>query len=75
MQVKLRNAARARIYRLIRDKSQRKGLEAPSWLKQEWHTGDKNAIAELLVKSNFDKDIIFDNWEFLSCTYFVPYRV
>ena len=73
MQVKLRNAARGRLMRMIKDKSVRKSLDAPEWLKQEWHSGDKNAIAELLVRSNFNKDFNFDKWNFLSSV--VLYRV
>ena len=60
-QVKLRNAARARLYRYTKAKSVRKGLQAEEWMRKEWESGNKNALANLLVDANFNKEPeIFD---------------
>ena len=51
----LLRAAKARIDRMVKDHAKRQDLNAPDWLKQEWRTGNKNAIAATLQEVNFDK--------------------
>ena len=41
--------------RMVKDHAKRQDLNAPDWLKQEWRTGNKNAIAATLQEVNFDK--------------------
>ena len=54
-QVKLHNAARMRLVRMVKPKASRKNLEVPDWVKQEWATGNKGQLAHLLCQCNFDK--------------------
>ncbi len=48
-------------------KTKRKELEAPEYVRKEWESGDKNAMADMLQSANFDKDI-FENQ--CSCLFF-----
>ena len=54
---KLRNAAKARISRMVKEKSKRTDLQAPSWLKEEWAKGtqSKDQLAHILESCNFEK--------------------
>lgn len=56
-QERLRLQAKARIIRMVKPKTKRKDLEAPQYVVDEWRTGNKNAIADLLKESNFCQDI------------------
>ena len=56
-QVRLRNAAKARMIRWVKPKTQRLDREAPDLVKQQWKGGNKNAIADLFSRLNFDEDI------------------
>ena len=56
-QVKLRNAAKAKIIRWVKPKSKRMDGNAPEMLKNEWLKGNRNAIADLLCKNNFQEDL------------------
>lgn len=56
LQAKLRNAAKSRLNRWVRPHKRLSHLDAPEWLKKEWSTGSKNAIADLLSQVNFNKD-------------------
>ena len=53
-QVRLRNAAKARMIRWVKPKTQRLDREAPDLVKQQWKGGNKNAIADLFSRLNFD---------------------
>ena len=57
LQFQLRRAAKARLDRMVQPKSKRRELEAPQWLKDEWKSGDKAAIADLLQTCNWDKEL------------------
>ena len=54
--MKLRRAAKARISRMVAPKSRRKELTAPDFVRKEWEEGNKNAMADLLQRVNFEKD-------------------
>ena len=56
-QVRLRNAAKAKIIRWVKPKSKRVDRNAPEMLKTEWAKGNRNAIADLLCKNNFQEDL------------------
>lgn len=56
-QDRLRLQAKARIIRMVKPKTKRKDLEAPQYVIDEWKTGNKNAIADLLKEANFCQDI------------------
>ena len=69
-QERLRLQAKARIIRMVKPKTKRKDLEAPQYVVDEWRTGNKNAIADLLKESNFCQDIFWE-WFFhtIVCRY------
>ena len=56
LQFNLRRAAKARIARMVAPKSKRKELNAPEYVKSEWGNGDRDSMAELLTRLNFDKE-------------------
>ena len=56
VQVKLRAAAKMRISRMVKPKSKRTDLNVDDWVRKEWSTGNKNMLADLLTKANFNKD-------------------
>ena len=56
LQFNLRRAAKARIARMVAPKSKRKELNAPEYVKSEWENGDRDSMAELLTRLNFDKE-------------------
>lgn len=56
LQANLRRAAKARIDRMVKPHAKRVHLNCPDFLKNEWATGDKNNMADLLMSVNFDKD-------------------
>jgi hypothetical protein len=41
---------------MVKPKSKRTDLNVDDWVKKEWETGNKNMLADLLTKANFDKD-------------------
>ncbi len=53
----LRNAAKARISRMITEKQKRTDLEAPTFLKERWQEGTKarGELAAVLQEANWDK--------------------
>ncbi|CAL1173274.1 unnamed protein product [Cladocopium goreaui] len=53
---RLRAAARAQLMRWLKPKTKRSHREAPEVVKTQWNTGNKNDIADMLAKCNFDKD-------------------
>ena len=55
--MRLRNAAKARLIRWVKAKTKRKDREAPEFVKQQWATGCKNAVADLFSKVNFSEEI------------------
>ena len=54
-QTKLRLASKARLARWMKPKGCRKDLVAPEWIRKEWDSSDRNALAEMFVNANFDK--------------------
>ena len=56
LQYNLRRAAKARVERMIKPHPKNKHLDAPQYLVDEWKSGDRNALADLLQKVNWDKD-------------------
>ena len=56
-QARLRAAARAQLMRWLKPKTKRSHREAPEVVKTQWNTGNKNDIADMLAKCNFDKDL------------------
>ena len=66
LQFNLRRAAKARINRMCQPHARRKDLEAPDYVKQEWrHNGNKNLMADILQRVNWDKDNELLTW--LNC--------
>ena len=61
-QDRLRLQAKARIIRMVKPKTKRKDLEAPQYVIDEWKTGNKNAIADLLKEANFCQDIFWEQF-------------
>ena len=55
-QMKLRNAAKARIIRWVKPKSKRKELEAPDFVKEQWAKGQRNAMGDLFAQVNFNQE-------------------
>ena len=55
-QMRLRNAAKAKLNRWVKPKTRRLDRNAPEILRTEWAKGSRNAIAELLCKNNFQED-------------------
>jgi len=41
---------------MVKPHAKRTDLQCPDYLIKEWQTGDKNAMADLLQKMNWDKD-------------------
>ena len=56
-QMRLRAAGKARLIRWVKPKAKRKDREAPEFVKQQWATGCKNAVADLFSKVNFNQEI------------------
>ena len=66
LQFNLRRAAKARINRMCQPHARRKDLEAPSYVVSEWqHNGNKNLMADILQRVNWDKDNELLTW--LNC--------
>ena len=55
-QIRLRNAAKAKLNRWVKPKTRRMDRNAPEILRTEWAKGSRNAIADLLCKNNFQED-------------------
>lgn len=58
LQERLRRAAKERLRRWVKPKSKRRDREAPDWVKEEWRTGDKANMADLLTHVNFSQDLV-----------------
>ena len=56
LQFNLRRAAKERIRRMVAPHSRRKDLETPDYVKKEWENGNRDDMAELLMRLNFNKD-------------------
>ena len=52
---KLLRAAKARIQRMVAEKSRRRDLQVPENIRNEWQTGDKTALAHILQQVNWDR--------------------
>ena len=59
LQYNLRRAAKARIERMVKEHKTRTDLNAASHIADEWKSGDRNALADLLQRVNWDKDCSF----------------
>lgn len=57
VQMKLRKAAKARLMRWCKPHAQRVSMEAPEWVKEQWAKQNKNMVADLFSKVNFNQDI------------------
>jgi hypothetical protein len=71
-QARLRAAARAQLMRWLKPKTKRSHREAPEVVKTQWNTGNKNDIADMLAKCNFDKDLSqtwWNSWLLTLCMY------
>ena len=55
-QERLLRAAKARIARMVADKTRRKDLEVPAFVKEQWQTGNRTQMGLLLQSVNFDKE-------------------
>lgn len=64
-QDRLRLQAKARIIRMVKPKTKRKDLEAPQYVIDEWKTGNKNAIADLLKEANFCQEKFFNTLQIM----------
>lgn len=53
----LRKAAKARIDRMCKPHGTKTHLDVAEWLRNEWKTGHKDSIADVLREANFDKEI------------------
>ena len=53
----LRNAAKARIRRMVTEKKKRTDLAVPQWVKDEWEKGtrSRDQMAEVLQEVNWQK--------------------
>lgn len=56
LQILLRRAAKARIDRMCKHHGKRTNLNVPQWLIDEWRSGKKDDIADVLRQCNFQKD-------------------
>ena len=54
----LREAAKARIARMVKSKRRRKDLQVPAFVQEQWEKGaeSKTDMADLLIKFNGNKD-------------------
>ena len=54
----LRNAAKARIRRMVTAKAKRTDLAVPAWVREEWNKGtqEREVMASTLQQVNWDKD-------------------
>ena len=52
---RLLRAAKARITRMVKEKSRRKDLQVPPFVKEQWESGKRTEMAQLLQRVNFDK--------------------
>ena len=43
---------------LVKPHGKRTWLNVPEWLREEWRTGSKDQIADVLRDSNFNKDTV-----------------
>lgn len=64
LQFRLRAAARAKLMRWVKPKTKRSDRESPDIVKSQWNTGNKNDLADLLVKANFNQDISNEHMHF-----------
>lgn len=55
LQYLLQKAAKARIDRMVKDHPQKPHLNVAEWLREEWRTGRKDDIAQVLQSVNFSK--------------------
>ena len=54
-QERLRNAAKAQLRRMMKEKHKRVGLNVSAWVREEWAKRDKGEMAQLLMDANWDK--------------------
>jgi hypothetical protein len=56
VQEKLREAAKARLRRMMKDHKKKQGLNVPDWVKEQWKSRDQNSTAQILMDCNWSKD-------------------
>lgn len=56
LQEKLREAAKARLRRMMKEHKKKTGLNVPDWVKEQWRTQDQNSMAQILINANWSKD-------------------
>ncbi|CAL1173775.1 unnamed protein product [Cladocopium goreaui] len=61
----LRRAAKARLSRWVKPKSKRVELNAPEFVREQWETGNKNVIADVFSKVNFNQEIFVNQLRIL----------
>lgn len=57
LQELLKEAAKARIRRMVKEHKSRKGLNVPDFIKKAWAEQDQSAMAKILMDSNWDKEL------------------
>ena len=75
LQFDLRRAAKARIDRMVAPKTKRKDLAVPEYVAKEWTEGDKNGMADLLLRCNFSKDWVSEKLWGGYCDISVPLMI
>ena len=61
IQEKLREAAKARIRRMVAVHKVKKGFNVPDFVKAEWQNSNQSVMAQMLMDSNWDKEGLFLN--------------
>lgn len=55
-QEKLREAAKARLRRMMQHHKTKVAYNVPEWVKEQWKTKDQNYLAQLLMDANWSKE-------------------
>ena len=55
-QEKLREAAKARLRRMMAVHAKKTALNVPEWVREQWKSKDQNTMAQILMDANWDKD-------------------
>ena len=56
LQEKLREAAKARLRRMMRNHATKKGLNVPDWAKEQYKVRGQDEMAKMLMDANWSKD-------------------
>ena len=52
----MREAAKARLRRMMANHKSKTALNVPDWVREQWRSKDQNTMAQLLINANWDKD-------------------